>query len=140
MKFWDSSAILPLLVREASSKKMEALRREDPAISVWWGTRLEVASGLARLAREGSLTNTDEQELLRRMDALAGSWAEVIAGDLLRSQAMRLLRTHPLRAADALQLAAALEACDRRPESLAFVTLDQRLGEAAQREGFEVIG
>ena len=140
MKFWDSSAILPLLVREASSKKMEALRREDPAISVWWGTRIEVASGLARLAREGSLTNTDEQELLRRMDALAGSWAEVIAGDLLRSQALRLLRTHPLRAADALQLGAALVASDRRPEALPVVTLDQRLAEAAQREGFEVIG
>ena len=57
MKFWDSSAILPLLVRETGSKKMEALRREDPAISVWWGTRIEVASGLARLVREGALTN-----------------------------------------------------------------------------------
>jgi predicted nucleic acid-binding protein len=140
VKFWDSSAILPLLVRETGSKKMEALRREDPAISVWWGTRIEVASGLARLVREGALTNADEQELLRRLDALATSWGEVQPGDLLRSQALRLLRTHPLRAADALQLAAALIAADRRPEALPVVTLDQRLGEAAGREGFEVIG
>ncbi len=57
----------------------------------------------------------------------------------MRDQAGRLLRLHPLRAADALQLAAAIIACEHQPESLPLVTLDQRLAEAARREGFAVL-
>jgi hypothetical protein len=54
-------------------------------------------------------------------------------------RARRLLAAHPLRAADALQLAAALVACDERSDMLAFVTLDDRLAKAARRGGFVVV-
>jgi predicted nucleic acid-binding protein len=47
---------------------------------------------------------------------------------------------HPLRAADALQLGAALFAADGDPQSLELVTLDRRLADAARREGFPVLG
>jgi hypothetical protein len=46
---------------------------------------------------------------------------------------------HPLRAADSLQLAAAIIAAEREPTTLEFVSLDDRLGEAASREGFRVV-
>ena len=46
---------------------------------------------------------------------------------------------HPLRAADALQLAAAFLAAERRPASLELVTLDDRVAAAARKEGFAVI-
>ena len=36
MKFWDSSALLPLLVPEARSERLVALMREDAAAAVWW--------------------------------------------------------------------------------------------------------
>ncbi len=52
---------------------------------------------------------------------------------------MRFLRVHPLRAADALQLAAAFTASERRPASLEIVTLDERLADAARKEGFTLI-
>ncbi|MFY9343542.1 MAG: hypothetical protein WAT39_13685 [Planctomycetota bacterium] len=55
------------------------------------------------------------------------------------TRARRLLANHPLRAADACQLAAALIACRERPDALGFVTLDSRLAEAARREGFTVL-
>jgi predicted nucleic acid-binding protein len=55
-------------------------------------------------------------------------------------RARRLLALHPLRAADALQLASALVACDERPDRLPLVTLDERLAAAAMREGFRVLG
>jgi len=55
-------------------------------------------------------------------------------------QAIRLLRLHPLRAADAQQLAAALVLSDFEPRTLPFVTLDGQLAAAARREGFEVLG
>lgn len=41
MKFWDSSAVVPLLAQEPSSKACEALLKDDPAMVVWWGTRVE---------------------------------------------------------------------------------------------------
>ena len=71
--------------------------------------------------------------------AVAETWREVGALELVRSRALRLLNTHPLRAADAMQLAAALVASDERPESLPFVCLDDRLRDAARKEGFKVL-
>jgi hypothetical protein len=49
---------------------------------------------------------------------------------------MRLLRVHPLRAADSLQLAAAVVASEGDPGELPFVCLDEKLAQAASREGF----
>ena len=64
---------------------------------------------------------------------------EVLPADSVRASAQRLLRVHPLRAADSLQLAAALLACEQDPPSLELVCLDDRLAEAAGREGFPVV-
>jgi hypothetical protein len=47
-----------------------------------------------------------------------------------------LLRVHPLRAAGALQLAAAYLVAERRPSTLEIVTLDDRLRHAGRKEGF----
>jgi hypothetical protein len=70
---------------------------------------------------------------------LSDRWEEVGAVELVRSRALRLLGTHPIRAGDALQLAAALIACEERPESIPFVCVDDRLRDAARREGFSVL-
>jgi len=59
--------------------------------------------------------------------------------DAVKRLAERLLETHPLRAADALQIGAALVAAESEPETLEFVTLDRRQAEAAEREGFRVM-
>ena len=75
-------------------------------------------------------------EAFRRLDDLARAWTEVEPHDEIRDIARRLLRVHPLRAADALQLAAAYVAAERRPATLQFVTLDDRLRLAAMKEGF----
>ncbi|MFZ1888102.1 MAG: hypothetical protein WAU33_08715 [Candidatus Binataceae bacterium] len=50
------------------------------------------------------------------------------------------MRSHPLRAADALQLGAAIVAAEEEPMSLEFVTLDRKLADAAAKEGFRVLG
>jgi hypothetical protein len=44
-----------------------------------------------------------------------------------------------LRAADAMQLGAALEWAEGRPTGRLLMTLDAQLGRAAAREGFRVI-
>jgi hypothetical protein len=76
---------------------------------------------------------------LDRLKQLAAGWHEIEPSEIVRENAIRFLRVHPLRAADALQLAAAFMASERRPPSLQIVTLDERLADAARREGFELV-
>lgn len=75
-----------------------------------------------------------------KLAALESRWVEIAPSDRLRDDARRLVRVHDLRAADALQLAAALAASDDQDDPLPFVTLDERLALAAEREGFPVLG
>ena len=140
MRFWDSSALLPLLVDEPARERLIALLEEDGEVLAWWGTPVEIASALARREREGLLTPDDVAAALDAARALAESWHEIVPSDAVRRTAERLLRTHPLRAADALQLAAVLIAADHDATSLELVCLDERLKSAARREGFTVLG
>lgn len=140
MKFWDTSALLPLLVEEPRTEPMQALLREDPAAAVWWLTPVECWSALARLEREQRLTEQQVAQSARLLDEAARRWTEVPPIERVRDQGSRLLRVHPLRAADALQLAAALVLSDFEPRTLPLVTLDDRLATAARREGFAVFG
>ncbi len=140
MKFWDSSALLPLLVDEPARTRLFALLEEDSEVLAWWGTSVEMTSALARREREGLLTADEVSAALSSVRALAEGWHEIVPSDAVRRTAERLLRTHPLRAADALQLAALLIAADHDPTSLELVCLDERLNVAARREGFAVLG
>ncbi|MGQ0609442.1 MAG: type II toxin-antitoxin system VapC family toxin [Chloroflexota bacterium] len=139
VRFWDTSAIVPMLVPEPSSSAVRRAYEADPEVAVWWATAVECMSALARLEREAGVGAATMVNALGRLDALARSWREVQPVAQLRTVAIRLLRTHDLRAADAFQLAAARVAAEDRPDTLPFVTLDDRLMQAAQREGFEVI-
>lgn len=138
MKFWDSSALVPLLAFESHTRAVQSLYRRDKEAVVWWGTPVECASAIARLQREHALTERAGAESFSRLDALAPTWMQIEPSDEIRESARRLLRVHPLRAADALQLAAAFVAAERRPTTLEFVTLDNRLREAADKEGFQI--
>lgn len=140
MKFWDSSAILPLVVGEATTDAMRAIALEDESMLVWWATPVECVSALARLERDGDIPVEAMTAVVERLDALADGWNEVQPVEAVRRTARRVLRVHQLRAADSLQLAAALVACEGDPATLEVVTLDDRLTEAARREGFTVRG
>ena len=139
MKFWDASAIVPLLVAESATRSLQALASRDSDLLVWWGSQVECASALARLERETLLDRKAPALAFDRLKQLADGWHEIEPSELIRENALRFLRVHPLRAADALQLAAAFIAAERRPPSLEVVTLDDRLAEAARKEGFELV-
>lgn len=139
MKFWDASAVVPLLIEEAATERAQALAVKDPAILVWWGTTVECASAIARLERDGALKESETAEAFERLNQLSAGWLEVEPSDTLREAAVRFLRVHSLRAADSLQLAAAFVAADHLPASLAFLTLDDRLEMAARKEGFPIV-
>lgn len=135
MRFWDSSAIVPLCLEQPLTERARTLHRADPELVVWWGSPIECASAVARLHRERHLTDEQEAGARQLLATVQASWFEMLPGEAIREQALRLLRVHALRAADALQLAAALEWAGS-PATGEFVTFDARLSAAARREGF----
>ena len=139
MRFWDTSAIVPLIVSQPQAAAVRLLLQDDPQMIVWWATLVECVSAISRLEREGALSSAQAVSGLASLRDIEKSWREIEPGDRLRDVAVRLMRTHPLRGADALQLAAAIVAADGEPRALPFVTLDDRLARAAEREGFTVI-
>lgn len=139
MRFWDASAVIPLLVNGPASETMLSRLDEDPQMLVWWGTPVEITSALARREREGILSSADLSAAQAVTKELSSGWHEVVPSSRVRSAAERLLRMHPLRAADSLQLAAALIAAAHDPSTLEMLCLDERLTAAARREGFTVI-
>lgn len=135
MRFWDSSAIIPLCLAQPRTADSQTALANDREMVVWWASVIECASAIARLHREGHLTDLEERAARDTLFLLQRSWYEVQPGSALREQALRLLRLHPLRAADALQLAAALEWAGT-PATGVFMCFDDRLKRAAAREGF----
>jgi uncharacterized protein len=138
VKFWDASALVPLLVIEATSRRLQSLVAKDSVMSVWWDSPVECVSALARREREGSLDIRVMTLALERLRLFAAAWHEIDPSDQIRETAARFLRVHPLRAADALQLAAAFAVAERMPSSLEIVTLDDCLAAVARKEGFAV--
>lgn len=139
MNYWDASAVVPLIVDEQHASQVAGADLEGPMV-VWWGTAVEAMSAVARREREGILSADAAAQSLALLSELRASWTEVLPSEPLRRSAMRLLRVHALRAADGLQLAAALVAADGVPAALEFICHDARLAVAAAREGFSVTG
>lgn len=138
MRFWDSSAVVPLLIEQDASAAVSRALEEDADISAWWATPVECGSAIARLEREKILSSEGAEAARSRLAALADSWHEVQPSEPVRRAAQRLLRLHTLRALDALQAAAALVLAEHDPSTLNVVCLDTRLAEALRREGFAV--
>jgi uncharacterized protein len=139
MKFWDSSAIIPLCIEELQTRAVQDIAKKDAAIVVWWGTLVECYSAFSRLRRDGILTSKDEAQIRALLGELSGAWTEIEPSDDIRDITFRLLRNYPLRAADALQLAAAVVWAEKLPRGHQVVCLDARLRDALAREGFEIL-
>ena len=139
MRFWDTSALIPLCLQESQTVLLKKLAQEDESIVAWWGSPVECLSALARLRREDALSTAEEEQAQTVLRALMTTWTEVEPSGLVREQAGRVLRLHPLQAADAFQLAAALMWCQGDPIHHAFICLDQRVRDAARREGFHLL-
>ena len=138
MRFWDSSAIVPLIVEETSSSACRSLLRTDRVIAVWALSRVEVLSAIWREVRAGTMERSLAIQAGKRLDTLSAAWTEVDGLAAVRTRAERVVAVHPLRAADALQLAAALVLSRERPR-WPFVTGDRQLASVAELEGFDVI-
>ena len=134
--FWDTSALVPLCVRQCITPRAVALYKSHDVV-VWWSTPAEMASALARLMRMKQLNSGDWTTASNLAKGLADSWSVIQPSDALRNKAAQLVDYFDLREADSLQLAAALEWCEHAPHGHAFLTPDQNLREAAALHGFD---
>jgi predicted nucleic acid-binding protein len=136
--FWDTSALVPLCVRQSMTPNVVA-RYKTSDIVVWWTTPVEIASALARLVRMRQISPSDCAKARKLAHVLADSWSVIQPSDALRARAVQLVDRYDLRAADSLQLAAALEWCEEVPQGRVFLTADERLREAALLTGFDAV-
>ena len=139
MRYWDASALVPLVVAEPDSDRVRSWLSVDDGIVTWAWTSTEIVGAVERRAREESLSLQQRREALARFAALADAWDEVTDMLAIRSRANALLARHPLRAADAGQLGAAVLVREQLAGELVFVCLDLRLSLAAERESLRVL-
>ena len=139
MRYWDASALVPLIVAEADSDLVRGWLSDDDHIVTWVWTRTEITGAIERRTREGSISRPRRREVLDRLGALADRWDEVTEVLAVRVRADALLARHPLRAADAGQLGAALLVQEQLAGPLPFACRDRRLLSAADLEGFRIL-
>ena len=139
MTFWDSSALLSLVLGQGATEELEVLAASGRAMAFWWGMKVEARATLSRAQRRGEIDELTAARLWTQVEALTATAHEVEPSEEVRTTAYQVVRVHELRAADALQLAAALVWADQRPAGIGFVCLDGRLRGAAAREGFDVL-
>jgi predicted nucleic acid-binding protein len=138
MAFWDASAIVPLCCSQAATSRSRKLLRDVGRMVVWWGTPIEARSAIARLVRDGALSDAERVRAVRLLGELRVSWDEIQPSEKVRGIAEELPDRHRVRALDAMQLAAALVWCRERPTRRPFICLDERLSHAAAAVGFDV--
>lgn len=138
MKFWDASALVTLIGGVGGHEHLEDLYGDGAGVWIWWVTPVEIASSIARRERGGELTTEAATQAYAILGNMAATWHEVLPSAALRESAKRLLRIHPLRAADSLQLASALSLSGPEHALVEFVCRDARLTDAATREGLRI--
>jgi predicted nucleic acid-binding protein len=137
--FWDSSALVAALMTDPHSDRLIEAFDRDPTPAIWWTTPVECRSAVVQAVREKRASRDEATEAMERLREARSQTREILPVEAVRTRAIRLLGQHPLRAGDALQLAAALIWCEEQPSSETFVSLDRRLREAARREGFTLL-
>lgn len=138
MIFWDSSALVPLILKEEMTDKVLRFKKENPRLVLWWASPVEIASAVERAFFEKKISIKIREETHDRLSLLQAEAYQVSPTDLVRQRAIRLIATHHLKAADSLQLASALFVSKENPKGWVFVCLDKKLAIAAQNEGFKV--
>ena len=138
MSFWDSSALVPLCANESRSILAGRLWKRFPEKFVWWESSVEISSALARLERESKISLPQRQKAENRLEILEKVWKEIQPNVRIKELAKTLPVQHRLKAADSLQLAAALVWCKEQPKNKDFVSGDEKLVKVAEAIGFTI--
>jgi uncharacterized protein len=143
--FFDSSALVKRYVQERGSAWVREVTAAAGGhlIHLSLLTVAELASALARRQREGQLNGQARERLFGAflLDCASTYLLLRIEEDVLE-QAIMLLNRHPLRTADAIQVATAVLLSDTLPLDpfgpVTIVSSDDRILQAAAREGLPI--
>jgi len=138
MSFWESSALVLLCANEPRSILAGRLWKTFPAKFVWWETSIEICSALARIERENKISLQQRIKAEQRLEMLEKVWTEIQPNIRIKELAKTFPAKHGLKAADSLQLAAALLWCKELPKNKDFVSGDVKLLEVAENVGFTI--
>ncbi len=136
----DSSVLVKRHIAERGSAWFRTLAHPSTGNTIITAqiTIVEVVSAFNRRVREATLTRVGYARIRADFDALCGTEYRLVSTSLLE-RARDLLEHDPLRAYDAVQLAAGLIANDTLLASgipaLTFLSADTRLLNAAAAEG-----
>jgi predicted nucleic acid-binding protein len=136
MSFWDSSALVPLCTNEPRSRLAGKFWKQFPQKIVWWETSVEICSALARLERENIITLQKRLNAEKRLEIIEKVWTEIQPAARIKELARTFPAQHKMKAADSLQLAAALFWCKEHPKGKDFISGDEKLIKVAQTVGF----
>jgi predicted nucleic acid-binding protein len=137
MRYFDASALVKRYVRERGTAKVRQLLTSDVAVTSRLSA-VEIASALARRAREGAFSDTARDRAVAAFDADLASMLVVELTAAIVARAQALVRRHALRAGDAIQLASCLYIKEALGEETSFVAFDDRLANAARSEDLVV--
>jgi predicted nucleic acid-binding protein len=133
--FWDASVLVPLCVIQPQTVQAVSFF-SSYRVSVWWATRVEMTSAFVRLLRSQEIDSQTYAQAQLEAERYANRWHVVEPSARIALNARAVLEHYPLRAADALQLTAAMELCEGKPQGNVFLTFDKRLQAAAGLAGF----
>ena len=138
--YCDTSALVKCYCREEGSHAVLELRRQAEATAISVVGHSELHSAINRKRRDGDLSVRDAERILRDFD---GDWESLVRVEItpdLNKIAARLLKTHALRAFDALHLASALLLRTRMPQTdVSFSCFDDKQRLAAARERLSIV-
>jgi predicted nucleic acid-binding protein len=128
--FFDSSAFAKRYVEEAGSQAVDSLCQEATEVALSVLCVPEIISALNRRAREGLLSGRDYTEAKQYLSEDIRDAVIVNLVPQVVSTCTKILEASPVRAADAVQIACALEW-----ETELFVSADKRQVSAAKKAG-----
>lgn len=139
LAFWDTSGLVLLCVHQPATHQARRLAQAHGRFAIWWGAPIEARSSFARLLRDRVLAASDMAICLARLASLRRAAIEVVPSEEVRDLAETMVDRFDIRAADSLQLAAALVLHHQKPRGRPFICFDRRLGLAAGSAGFAVL-
>ena len=135
MRFWDTSAIVPLVTKEEQTPRMQQVIAADGNVAVSFITPVELTSTIWRRGRRWYDQPSFRRSLFKIAE-IEANWMMIDEHEPIIKSARQLITKYVLRSGDAIQLAAALLLAGDHPEDLPFISLDQDLARAARDEGF----
>lgn len=139
IRYFETSALVKLLVVEPDSDLVHGLFRESSARAVHEIAYVEMHSALSRKARTDAVDPAVVSDIRDRIDSLWGLLDRVRVAWRLLQEAARLTADHPLPAYDSLHLASVLRlSANTGEEPFEFVCFDTTLRRAAETEGIRL--